>query len=57
MIAIATIAAACAGCKPSGPPADLVKTQREDMEKAKAVSGQLQQQADEQKKAADEAGK
>lgn len=44
-----------AGCQPaSGPPPDLVKTQREAMNKAKGVEGQLQQRAEEERKAAAE---
>lgn len=45
------------GCKPDGPPPDLVKTQREALNKAKAVEGQMQQQADERMKAIDDAQK
>jgi hypothetical protein len=41
-----------AGCQPaSDPPPDLVKTQREALNKAKAVEGQLQQRAEEARKA------
>ena len=54
-VAIAlTIAAAISGCKPAGPPPDLLKSQRDALNKAKAVEGQLQQQADEQRKAIDD---
>lgn len=42
-------------CKPQGPPPDVLKTQREALEKVKAVEGQLQQQAEEQKKVIDDA--
>jgi hypothetical protein len=45
------------GCKPDGSPPDLIKTQREGMNKAKALEGQMQQQAQEQMKAADDTGK
>jgi outer membrane PBP1 activator LpoA protein len=45
------------GCKPDGPPPDLVKTQREALNKAKALEGQMQQQADERMKAIDDAQK
>ena len=42
-------------CKPAeGPPPDLLKTQREALQKAKAVEGQSAKQAEEQKKAVDE---
>jgi hypothetical protein len=43
-----------AGCKPSGPPPDIIKTQREALQKAKAVGAVEQKAADEEKKAADE---
>lgn len=58
LIVGATIAFAAA-CQPSEPPPDLVKTQREAMDKAKAVEGQLQQKVQEQMRATDaaEAGK
>jgi hypothetical protein len=45
------------GCQPDGPPPDLLKTQREALNKAKAVEGQLQQQAEDQRKMIDEAQK
>jgi hypothetical protein len=51
------ISAPMSGCKPAGPPPDLLNTQREALDKAKAVDGQLQQQADEHKKAIDDAQK
>ena len=59
---IRTIAAgfmglALAGCTPAEPPPDLIKAQREALNKAKAVEGQLQQYADDQRKAAEEAQK
>jgi hypothetical protein len=43
------------GCKPVQPPPDLIKTQRETLDKAKAFEGQLQQQAQERLKAAEDA--
>jgi hypothetical protein len=43
-----------AGCQPSGPPPDIIKTQREALQKAKAVGAVEQKAADEQQKAADE---
>src|SRR5438034_10487687 len=55
--AIVVIAISVCGCKPADPPPDLIKTQRAAMNKAKAVEGQLQKQADEQMKAAEEAQK
>lgn len=51
------LALALSACQPAGPPPDLVKTQREALHKAKGVELQLQQQAQEQMKAADEAEK
>jgi len=42
------------GCKPSGPPPDIIKTQREALQKAKEVGAVEQKAADEEKKAADE---
>ena len=49
-----TVATAISGCSPAGPPPDVLKTQRDALNKAKAVEGQLQQQADEQRKAIDD---
>lgn len=43
-----------AGCKPEAPPSDLLETQTEALERAKAVDGQLQKQAEEQKKLIEE---
>lgn len=56
-IAAGLMSLALVGCKPAEPPADLLKTQREALNKAKAVEGQLQQQADDQRKAIEEAQK
>jgi outer membrane PBP1 activator LpoA protein len=44
-------------CKPSEPPPDIIKTQRDVLNKSKAVEGQLEQHADEQKKALENAEK
>lgn len=44
-------------CKPSGPPPDIVKTQREALQKAKNVDDVQQKAAEEQRKAVDEATK
>ena len=52
-----TMAMALSGCKPAGAPPDLLKTQREALDKAKAVEGQLQQHAEEQRKAIDDTQK
>ena len=57
LVVAVVIALGVAGCKPADPPPDLIKTQRAAMNKAKAVEGQLQKQADDQMKAADEAQK
>jgi hypothetical protein len=54
---IALIALGLIGCKPSGPPPDIVKTQREALQKAKAVGAVEQKSADEQKKEIDESTK
>lgn len=41
------------GCKPTEPPVDIIKTQRDALNKAKAVEGQLKQ-TQERTKAAEE---
>lgn len=46
-----------AACQPHEAPPDLIKAQREGLNKAKAVEGQLQQQAEEQRRAIDDAEK
>jgi hypothetical protein len=46
-----------AACKPAESPPDLVKTQRDALDKSKTVEGQLQQQADEQRRAVENAEK
>jgi hypothetical protein len=43
-----------AGCQPSEPPPDIIKTQREALNKAKALEGQMQQQAQERMQAEEE---
>lgn len=45
------------GCKPAGPSPDLIKTQRETLEAAKAVGEQMQQHAQERMQAAEDAQK
>jgi hypothetical protein len=57
ILAVGLIGVSLIGCQPSGPPPDLVKTQRDALNKAKAVEGVVFKQADEQQKAAEEAGK
>ena len=56
-ITVGFLGIALLGCQPDGPPPDLLKTQREALNKAKAVEGQLQQQAEDQRKMIDEAQK
>jgi hypothetical protein len=56
-VIIALIVFGLAGCKPSGPSPDIVKTQREALQNAKAVDAEMQKQAEEQKKAIDESTK
>lgn len=46
-----------AACQPSGPPPDIIKTQREALQKAKAVGAVEQKAADEQKKEVEESTK
>lgn len=45
------------GCQPAESPPNIAKSQREALDKAKAVEGVLQQQAQEHRQAADDAGK
>ena len=45
------------GCKRSEPPPDIIKTQREAMERAKEVGKTMQKSVDEQGKKADEEGR
>ena len=51
------IVAALSACKRSEPPPDLLKAQREQMEKAKDVGKTLQKGVDEEGKRADEESK
>lgn len=57
IMTVGLISYALCGCQPSEPQPDLIKTQREALNKAKAVEGQVMQQANDQKKAIDEAEK
>ena len=43
-----------AGCKPAEPPPNLLKSQRETLDKAKALEGQMQQQVQDRMKSVDE---
>ena len=45
------------GCKPAEPAPGVLKTQREAMDKAKALGTQMQQQLDDRMKTSDEAQK
>ena len=45
------------GCKRSEPPPDIIKTQREAMERAREVGKTMQKSVDEQGKKADEEGR
>jgi hypothetical protein len=56
IIAISLLAGLVA-CKPTEPKADIVKTQRDALQKAKDVSAVQQQSAADQQKQADEATK
>jgi hypothetical protein len=55
---IALLLAALAGCdsKPKEPAPDLVKSQRDAMDKAKGVGDTLQKSADERRKQSEQAG-
>lgn len=53
-IAVYLVAVFLGACQPSGPAPDLVKTQRETLDKAKGVEQQLQQQAQERMQSAKE---
>ncbi len=55
IITLAAVVVLAAGCQPAEPPPDIVKTQRDALHKAKAVEGQLQQQAQERQQASDAA--
>jgi hypothetical protein len=55
-IAVAVIGFGLMGCKPADPPPDLLKVQRDVLDQAKTVEGQLQQ-AQDRMKAAEESQK
>jgi hypothetical protein len=57
IFAAIALAGGLAACKPDGPPPDIVKTQREDLQKAKNVSAVQQKAVEEQQKQAEEATK
>ena len=55
LMATVLLASTLAACKPSNdPPPDIIKTQREALQKARAVGGVEKKAAEEQQKAADE---
>jgi hypothetical protein len=53
---VAAMVAAVAGCdsKPKEPPPDIIKSQRQVMDKAKAVGDVLQKSADDRREQADQ---
>ncbi len=53
----ATVSVLICACQPSEAPPDLLKTQRDALNKAKGLEGQMQQQAQDRMQSADEAGK
>ena len=53
-LVLLAVAAAVAGCDRKEPPPDIVKSQRQAMDKAKAVEKVLQQSADQRREQADE---
>jgi hypothetical protein len=57
IVAVGLLGCGLAGCQPNDPPPDIVKTQRDALNKAKAVDDQVMKQAEEQKKAIDDAQK
>ncbi len=51
---VVSVAFALAACKPAGPPPDIVKTQREALQKARNVGAVEQKAAEAEQKAVDE---
>ncbi len=56
-VAMALLGIVLSGCKQTDPPPDVLKTQREALDKAKALGGQMQQQLEDRMKTSDEAQK
>lgn len=54
VLAAATLAVAGCDSKPKEPPPDIIKSQRQVMDKAKAVGDVLQKSADERREQADQ---
>ena len=58
VVMIGLLALVVSGCQPSSdPPPDILKTQRDALNQAKALEGQVRQQAQDRMKAAEEAQK
>jgi len=57
IFAAIALATGLAACKPAEPKTDILKTQRDALQKAKDVSAVQQKSAEEQQKQADEATK
>lgn len=57
IMATGLVGLVAAGCQPAQPPPDVLKGPRAALTKTRAVEGQVQQQAEERMKAADEAQK
>ena len=57
VVASLTLGAGLSGCKRSEPPPDLLKSQREAMERAKEVGKTMQKAVDQEGRKADEEGK
>lgn len=54
VVVAVSIAFGLAACKPSGPPPDIVKTQREALQKSQNVDAAQQKATEEQRKSIDE---
>ena len=54
---VAAVGVLICACQPSESPPDLLKTQRDVLNKAKGLEGQMQQQAQDRMQSADEASK
>ena len=54
MMLIMAVGLGLMGCRPAGPPPDVLKAQKEALEKARALEGQMQQQLQDRMKTVDE---